>query len=308
MLRKVDLPPGFHPMPTSEPQQEVTTTMSTSNEIIVASPESSAPLAAKALNTLSAGINTGAEYLVEGITTGSHYIAATARTGGDYFKRNITPNPEPAVVPGSVVNTVYVAGKLSPVCVAVSKVLISSVASLADEIGKTIAKGISKTTTGTGKKVSVEGPTATAAKQVGKTSLKAAVNVWEALEQAGKLLLSETSSVTVGLVETKYGAQAAQVTKEGMRVTGDVITTAYNLNQLGVKKIAQKAASHAGKHAVRTIMTPHDAQSDGKLALPAPEEKLALPAPEQKLARPAPEQKLLLAPEEKTTTLPAPSE
>lgn len=37
------------------------------------------------------------------------------------------------------------------------------------------------------------------------------------------------------------------MTKDGMKVTGDIITTAYNFNQLGVKKIAKSAAKQAGK-------------------------------------------------------------
>lgn len=46
----------------------------------------------------------------------------------------------------------------------------------------------------------------------------------------------------------RYGAEAAQVARDGMKVTTDIITTAYNFNQLGVKKIATKAAKQAGKH------------------------------------------------------------
>eukprot|EP00026_Physarum_polycephalum_P006260 Phypoly_transcript_06302.p1 GENE.Phypoly_transcript_06302~~Phypoly_transcript_06302.p1 ORF type:complete len:569 (+),score=132.21 Phypoly_transcript_06302:42-1748(+) len=305
-LRKVQMPPGFHahhpPPPTESHEEKALTTVSTSTEIIVAPPETSVPLAAKALNTLSSGINTGANALVEGITTGSQKLAAGARSGSEFIRSRITPSPEPAKVPEPVVSTVYVAGKLSPVCVAVSKVLITSLAAIADEVGKTVAKGI--TASKSNKPSTPSGPTATAAKQVGKTSLQAFVNIWEALEQAGKLLLSETSNITVELVDTKYGAQAAEVTKAGLNVAGDVVMTAYNLDQLGLKQIATKAAKQAGKHTVKGIM----GVTDDKPALPAPQEKLALPAPDENLALPAPDEKLALpAPHEKLA-LPAPHE
>lgn len=94
-------------------------------------------------------------------------------------------------------------------------------------------------------------------------NLRCLVNIWDALEDAGKLILKETGTQTVSIVETKYvlefyvvsansffryGAHAAEVTKEGMKVTGDIIQTAYNIDQLGVKKIAKKAASRTGQH------------------------------------------------------------
>jgi len=237
-------------------------------------------------------------------------LAFGARTGGEFIKSKITPSAEPAKVPEPVVSTVYVAGKLSPICVAVSKALITSLASIAEEVGKTVAKGINSKKSKKPSKPS--GPTVKAAKEVGKTSLQAFASIWEALEQAGKLLLSETSNVTVDLVDAKFGAQAAEVTKAGLNVAGDVITTAYNLDQLGLKQIATKAAKHTAKHTVKGIMgeeaQPALPAPAEKLALPAPAEKLALPAPSEKLALPAPEEKLALpAPEEKLA-LPAPTD
>jgi hypothetical protein len=53
------------------------------------------------------------------------------------------------------------------------------------------------------------------------------VNIWEAAEKAGRLLLSETRNVTVEIVNQKYGLEAAQATRDGLSIAGNVLETAY---------------------------------------------------------------------------------
>ena len=72
-------------------------------------------------------------------------------------------------------------------------------------------------------------------------------NVWESLEHAGKILLETTSNTTIDIVNHKYGEDAALATADGLTVAIDAIETAYTLNQLGVKKLAKRAAIHTGK-------------------------------------------------------------
>jgi hypothetical protein len=206
------------------------------------------PFSVRALNTLSNGIAVGADYLVEGITAGSQIVAVGAHKGGEFIKGRITPVTEPVRVSPKVTSTIYIAGKLSPVCVAVSKALINSLATLAEEIGSAVASGIVNSTLGNkGAIIKKESPTSQAAKEMGKTSLQAFVNIWDACEKAGRLLLKETGNVTVDLVQTKYGDEVGQVTRDGLKIAGNVLETAYNVDQMGVKKIVKKAAKHAGK-------------------------------------------------------------
>jgi len=91
---------------------------------------------------------------------------------------------------------------------------------------------------------------------VGKTSLRAFIDIWEAAEQAGRQLLAESRTVTVDIIHQKYGLEAAQAARDGLAVTGDVIETAYNVNQLGIKKIAQRTARHTGQHTVDRLLNP----------------------------------------------------
>ncbi|PKI52867.1 hypothetical protein CRG98_026698 [Punica granatum] len=51
--------------------------------------------------------------------------------------------------------------------------------------------------------------------------------VCDAVEVAGKNVMSTTSVVTTGLVSQRYGQQAGQVTTEGMGAAGHAIGTAW---------------------------------------------------------------------------------
>jgi hypothetical protein len=71
--------------------------------------------------------------------------------------------------------------------------------------------------------------------------------VWEALDDAGRSLLKQTSATTVDVVDHKYGAEAAKTTADGFSVAIDTVETVYNVKQLGVKKIAKRIAKETGK-------------------------------------------------------------
>lgn len=279
-LRKLPAPPPEEPSapPAEEPVKGSPSTdivvRTEVQAIVVATPAQ--PIAVRTLNALSTGITVGADKLVQGITVGSEYLAVGAHKGGEFIKSRITPTEEPVRVSAKVSSTVYIAGKLSPVCVAVSKALINSLATLAEEIGSAVAEGLVTTTLGNKIAVKKETPTSVAAKEVGKSSLQAFVNIWEACEKAGRLLLTETGNVTIDIVHTKYGAEAASVTRDGLKIAGNVLETAYNVDQMGVKQIARKAAKHAGTATVSKLLTDNSANQQPSLSLPAPKERLAL--------------------------------
>jgi len=281
-LRKLPAPPPEEP--SAPPAGEEPAQSSSSTEIVVKTEVPQAivvatpaqPISVRTLNAMSTGITVGADKLVEGITVGSQYLAKGAHKGGEFIKSRITPAEEPVRVSAKVSSTVYIAGKLSPVCVAVSKALINSLATLAEEIGSAVAEGLVNTTLGNKLAVKKETPTSQAAKEMGKSSLRAFVNIWEACEKAGRLLLTETGNVTIDIVNTKYGAEAASVTRDGLKVAGNVLETAYNVDQMGVKQIARKAAKHAGQATVSKLLTDSSANQQPSLSLPAPKERLAL--------------------------------
>jgi len=280
-LRKLPAPPPPEVEPSAPPAEVEQVTSNAlvvqtevSQAIVVATPAQ--PIAVRTLNAVSTGIAVGADKLVVGITVGSQYLATGAHKGGEFIKSRITPTEEPVRVSAKVSSTVYIAGKLSPVCVAVSKALINSLATLAEEIGSAVAEGVVNTTLGNKFAVKKETPTSQAAKEVGKSSLRAFVNIWEACEKAGRLLLTETGNVTIDIVNTKYGPEAAAVTRDGLKIAGNVLETAYNVDQMGVKQIARKAAKHAGTATMSKLLTDSSPNQVPQLQLPSPRERLAI--------------------------------
>jgi hypothetical protein len=275
-LRKLPTPP---PDISATPQCGVdshieTTEILVQAEVQIAVAPQAQPFSVRALNTISTGIAVGADYLVEGITAGSQLVAVGAHKGGEFIKGRITPPAEPVRVSPKVTSTIYVAGKLSPVCVAVSKALINSLATLAEEIGSAVAGSIVNSTLGSKVAIKKESPTSQAAKEMGKTSLQAFINIWDACEKAGRLLLKETGNVTIDIVQTKYGDEVGQVTRDGLKIAGNVLETAYNVDQMGVKKIMKKAAKHAGKSTVNQLLI--EIPEKKELSLPAPKNNLTI--------------------------------
>eukprot|EP01112_Ceratiomyxa_fruticulosa_P011129 TRINITY_DN2997_c0_g1_i3.p1 TRINITY_DN2997_c0_g1~~TRINITY_DN2997_c0_g1_i3.p1 ORF type:complete len:572 (-),score=142.15 TRINITY_DN2997_c0_g1_i3:149-1864(-) len=226
-----------------KPSGEITTT--TTKTLAVSQPQ--ADFTVRVLSSVTSGIETGSVKLAEGIVAGSKALSNGATKGGEYLKSKITPSEQPVHVNAKVAGTIYIAGKLSPICVTVSKVLINTLAKLAEEIGEAVADSL----TGTDieakvKKVTPsEGPRKEAARELGKATLRAALNVWEALEEAGKTIYKNTSAATVSVVEHKYGKEVGQATSDSLVLAGNVVNTLYNVDQMGAKAIARRVAKHS---------------------------------------------------------------
>lgn len=139
--------------------------------------------------------------------------------------------------------------------VTISGALVEGLASLSHSVAKSIG--------GFGKQFAPSGsgpsnPTLLALKTTGKTAVASFVNVWDALEIAGRTMGSEAKETTVSVVEHKWGNEAGEITRKGMQITGDVVETIYNVDQVGkmsVKKIVKKTAKKSGKEFVKGMVS-----------------------------------------------------
>lgn len=128
----------------------------------------------------------------------------------------------------------------------VSKVVVSGLASVAKEVGSACANAISETEWMKSTESTHKG-TFQAAKEIGKSSLSAIVNVWEALETSGLVLLDKTKQSTVDVVTYKYGPEMGEVTNNGLSVGIDAAVCATTLKSFGVKSFAKKVVVSTGK-------------------------------------------------------------
>ncbi|MCL7024147.1 hypothetical protein MKW94_017150 [Papaver nudicaule] len=78
-------------------------------------------------------------------------------------------------------------------------------------------------------------------------SLDGFSKVFDAVEVAGKNVMSTSSTVTTGLVSHRYGDQAAEATNAGMDAAGHAFGTAWAVlkirNALNPKSVAKAAAA-----------------------------------------------------------------
>jgi len=211
-----------------------------------------------ALSTrVASTVFTGSQYVVAGIQSGTQTLGSAIQKGGELLKSKLTAADSPAQVNQRLANTIHVASKASPYVVKVSRALITGLVLVAEKIGEAAAEGVMRTPLGV--KINA-GSSAVgheridAAKEVGRAGLAAVVNVWEALESSGRALVSQVSQSTVAVVEHKYGKDAAQLTGESLSVAVDLVETAYNVKQVGVKKLAKRVAKSAGKNYVRQML------------------------------------------------------
>lgn len=128
----------------------------------------------------------------------------------------------------------------------VSKGIVNGLATVAKEIGSACVNAISETEW-MKRNEGIHSEKIKAAKELGKSSLSAFVNVWEALENSGKVLLDKTKHSTVDIVTYKYGPNVGQVTDDGISVGIDAAVCAINLKNLGVKHLAKQVAISTGK-------------------------------------------------------------
>eukprot|EP01118_Nematostelium_gracile_P008108 TRINITY_DN2671_c0_g1_i1.p1 TRINITY_DN2671_c0_g1~~TRINITY_DN2671_c0_g1_i1.p1 ORF type:complete len:491 (+),score=144.02 TRINITY_DN2671_c0_g1_i1:39-1475(+) len=207
--------------------------------------------AVKAMEGLASGITTGSKYAIQGLALGTKYATQGIEYSGGLIKSYLAPNEKPAEINPTIKNTVALASTVSPYVVQLSKAVVNGLVLIAEQVGQTVATGIKESSFGQSHLGSASGPKTEAMKKVGESTLTAIANVWESLDYAGSVLLKTTSDTTVGLVHHKYGEEAAQVAANSLTAATDAAVAFYNIEKMGAKKLAKKAAMHTGKATVK---------------------------------------------------------
>eukprot|EP01117_Protostelium_nocturnum_P019003 TRINITY_DN809_c0_g1_i1.p1 TRINITY_DN809_c0_g1~~TRINITY_DN809_c0_g1_i1.p1 ORF type:complete len:531 (-),score=206.27 TRINITY_DN809_c0_g1_i1:49-1641(-) len=232
---------------SSQKVEEDLNSLSEKNSVALTSKDSN-EMVVNGLETTANIIGVGAEYAVWGIQWGSKLIASGIHMGGQYLISN-TQKAETAHKPiPAVAATINAATYISPYAVKVSRGLVTGMATAAETLGSAIGNQIFKK--GDGEKGMFSGPKTEAAKHIGQTTLMAVSNIWEALEDAGQDLVVATSTTTSQFVDHKLGEEAAKLTEKSFGVALDSLHTAYNVKNLGIKKLAKRVAAETGKGAV----------------------------------------------------------
>jgi hypothetical protein len=241
---------------TSQAQPETVPPQSSSQELVVRQPSNNAlavasmPTVSPKVTTIANGIEQGGRYLASGIQMTGEYLASGIQSTGEYLKTKIVPNEEPSKVHPGISTTLKYASYVSPYCVKVSKGLVNGLVTIAKEVGKASAQSIAETEiwkrSTSGSQSFISPSKMQAAKEIGKASLSAFVNVWDSLDTSGRILLDSTKRTTVDVVTHKYGPEAGEAVNHGLKVGVDVIETGYTLKNMGLKKFSKTALLTTG--------------------------------------------------------------
>jgi len=171
--------------------------------------------------------------------------------GTQFLKGKINPTDQPVQINEKLYSSVKVASSLSPYCVKLSKVLVSGMVMLAEQIGNRVSGSFSKRFP----QSKIDSPHGEAIKCLGESSLNAVLSIWDSLEIAGRKLVGQTRTSTVEVIDYKYGKDAGSLAQEIGTVAVDAVETFSTVKQLGLKKFAKRTAKEAGKQTTMKLIS-----------------------------------------------------
>nr|XP_039265832.1 spartin-like [Styela clava] len=198
------------------------------------------------------GIQTGAEWLSYGLNKGAEITTDLVKKGSNKLKEGITPNDEPSTVNPTVKKGLYYTHEASRATVKVSRFLVDGLCAITSKVSQEIAPHVKDYS----KKVLPD--SVTSKDQKGESKMDGVIKVagaglagfgtvWAELEKSGLAIARSVSSATVENVQLKYGQEAGTATSHAMGSVVNVGKTAFNLDNLGLKAIAKRAAKDTGK-------------------------------------------------------------
>ena len=196
----------------------------------------------KRLNTWLAESSSSFKNTVEkGVRTG----VGVMRYGSNFIKSKISPSERPLHIPIFQMFLLRIIRLASQKILSLSKSIVRSSVATSTMILTSISNRFGVNGDGN---IVTKTKAFQSAKEVGKTTLVVAVNVYEALEEALVNLTEATSEVTVDVVRYKFGEYAAEATKTGMDVMVNMAKIGKEIKKVGLKTIVKSSAKQTAKN------------------------------------------------------------
>lgn len=226
------------PPPPSSEEGEVVEGRAPSDSV---SSSKSGSRVADAGMSLAGSLERGGKRVAEGIVAGASKFGSVVASGGTKLKSKIKKKEEPTKVNPKIHENIQKARVVTGMGIKVSAGLVKFVITTATTLASTAADTFHETSVGK-KMAGKSGPKTAAAKQVGASSLRAFGEVYLALDTAARVIIRDVSSTTTGVVQHRYGDDAAKVSSESLGVFEDVANTALNFKKIGPSTVAKRAA------------------------------------------------------------------
>eukprot|EP01086_Lenisia_limosa_P011738 TRINITY_DN3823_c0_g1_i1.p2 TRINITY_DN3823_c0_g1~~TRINITY_DN3823_c0_g1_i1.p2 ORF type:complete len:360 (-),score=91.54 TRINITY_DN3823_c0_g1_i1:1263-2342(-) len=215
--------------------------------------EESAVVPAQPSTTVGVMATTGAalewtgSMIATTLVKSANVVGKGISTSGSYLKSKINPKAEPVKVPESVKSKLQQTKKFSSMTVNVSSTIVKGISDMTVALAQTIATEVSKTNIGQKMSPGISSPTVMAAKDLGRSTVTAVVNVYEGLYDAGEILLVSTANTAADVVEHRYGEEVGDATRDGAAAVVNTTKTVRNVAKLGPKTIAKSTAKTTAK-------------------------------------------------------------
>ncbi|KAK3576396.1 hypothetical protein CHS0354_026729 [Potamilus streckersoni] len=201
---------------------------------------------------ISKGIQIASEYMSWGLEKGAEKAGELIRRGSQKLKSHLHPEEKERPIDPRVQKGVMYVRQGAHVAVKVSSFIVSKLGEATMALAREVAPHIRKH----GEKLlqpSIRQPSADGKSkidgviEVAVSGLKGFGTVYIGLENAAKDLARNIANETVDIVDHKYGSQAGQLTENALYAAGNIVMTAHNAKNLGVKALAKRAAKDTGK-------------------------------------------------------------
>ncbi|KAI5066064.1 hypothetical protein GOP47_0018688 [Adiantum capillus-veneris] len=172
-------------------------------------------------SSVARAIASGAGQIIRGIFWCSEATIAQLEKGNHFMQGKIKSKDSPTKISPSATRRIQRVQKISAMSEQIVGGVLSGVLKAAAFITRPLV------TSKAGQKLLSLMPG-----QVALASLDGFGKIFDALEVAGKNVLTTTSTATTGLVTQRYGGEAGQFTQQGFNAVGGFLTTAWTISKL----------------------------------------------------------------------------
>lgn len=196
---------------------------------------------------LARQIAAGSTATANSIVKSAEWAAMGIEKGGAFIKSHSTRRPSAtaaADISPRMLKRVQQARRLSAVAKLFSRTLMKGAISATNHVANNLGAAVSSAPGGRSFQES-------GVRDVAVASVDAFGKVVEAVETAGKAVLETTASVGTDLVHHRFGEEAVPLAEDGFGTVGNVITTAWTLNKMGLRMLLRTLAASTAVNVVQ---------------------------------------------------------
>lgn len=205
---------------------------------------------------ISKGITVAADWISWGVGKGAEKTGHLIRYGSEKMREKLVPEEKARDVDPRIQTGARYARSGAHVAIKVSSFIVTKLGEATVAVAKEVAPHIRKQSQKVLPKSITEKSTDGRSTvddviDVATTGFKGFGTVYISLESAAKVLAKNLAQETIRTVDHKYGPNAGQLTENTLYTVGNVAMTAYNVDQLGIKALAKRAAKTTGTEIVK---------------------------------------------------------